>query len=243
MNLLFGANLPPTGTNAGDVTLLSASSSGFVALSTNGMPPLVPGARYYLGVQNVGTVSVTAAVQVNFDVTPLANGVQVQATQPGNPLPRYFSYNVSSNGTAVSFQLLNLSGNLDLVTGYASSLPTLASFDYGSFNPGTNDEDILVFPDSSPVPLAPGRWYLGVFNAGSASAAYTILVTEYTNALPTIITLTSGVPYPNNNPGTGDPNDYYHYVVTTNALRAQFEIDSPTAPWRWLHGKAYPCRP
>ena len=84
-------------------------------MSTNGAPPLVPGARYYLGIQNPGAASVTAAVQVDFDVTPLANGVPFNATQAGNALPRYFSYDVSSNGTAVSFQLLNLSGNLDLV--------------------------------------------------------------------------------------------------------------------------------
>ena len=123
VNLLFNANLPPTGTNAGDVTLLPASTGGFLALGANGTPPLVPGARYYLGLQNPGTASVTAAVQVDFDVTPLANGVPFNATQAGNPLPRYFSYDVSSNGTAVSFQLLNLSGNLDLVARYALAVP------------------------------------------------------------------------------------------------------------------------
>ena len=34
VNLLFNPNLPPTGTNAGDVTLLPASTVGYVALST-----------------------------------------------------------------------------------------------------------------------------------------------------------------------------------------------------------------
>ena len=78
------------------------------------------------------------------------------------------------------------------------------------------------------MPLAPGRWYLGVFNADPTNVTYTILATEYTNAFPNIITLTNGVPYPNANSGAGDATDYYHYVVTTNAVRAQFEIDGPT---------------
>ncbi len=240
VNLLFNQNLPPTGTNAGDIALLTASTGGFVTLNTNSLPPLVPGARYYLGVQNVGAASVTAAVQVDFDVTPLASGVPFVTAQAGNGLPRYFSYDVSSNGTAVSFQLLNLNGNLDLVARANLTFPTLASFDYGSFNPGTNDEDILVFPDSAPVALAPGRWYLGVFNAAPTNVTGTILATEYTNAFPYITTLTSGVPNPNNNPGTGDATDYYHYVVTTNARRAQFEIDGPTGDMTLVARKGLP---
>ncbi len=240
VNLLFNQNLPPTGTNAGDIALLTASTGGFVTLNTNSLPPLVPGARYYLGVQNLGAASVTAAVQVDFDVTPLVSGVPLVTAQAGNGLPRYFSYDVSSNGTAVSFQLLDLKGNLDLVARADLTFPTLTSFDYGSFNPRTNDEDILVFADSTPVALAPGRWYLGVFNADPTNVTGTILATEYTNALPNIITLTSGVPYPNSNTGAGDATDYYHYVVTTNARRAQFEIDAPTGDMTLVARKGLP---
>jgi subtilisin-like proprotein convertase family protein len=227
VNLLFSRSLPPTGTNAGDITLLSASSGGFFALDTNGMPALVPGATYYLGVQNPGTASVTATVQVDFDVTPLTNGAPFSATQPGNTLPRYFSYDVSSNGTAVSFQLLNLNSNLDLVAQKAS-FPTLTNFDCASLNVGTNDESILLFNNSTPVSLAPGRWYLGVFNTDPTNVTYTILATEYTNAFPNITTLANGVPYFTANSGAGDATDYYHYVVTSSAVRAQFEIDGPT---------------
>jgi hypothetical protein len=182
---------------------------------------------------------VTAAVQVDFDVTPLSNGVPFNATQPGNPLPRYFSYDVSSNATAVAFQLLNLDGNLDLVA-RTTPFPTLASFDYGSFNPDTNDEDIIVFSDSTPVTLTPGRWYLGVLNVYPTNVAYTILATEYTDAIPNIITLASGVSYPGANSGAGDATDYYHYVVTSNAVRAQFEIDAPTADMTLVARKGLP---
>jgi len=181
VNLLFNQTTLPTGTNVGDVTLLSAGTSGVKILSTNGTPSLVPGARYYLGVQNRGTASATVAMQVDFDVTPLANGVRFNTTQTATTLPRYFSYDVSSNGTAVSFQLLNLTGNLDLVARKGTPFPTTVSFDYASLNPGTNDEDILIFANSAPVALEPGRWYLGVFDMDFANIAYTILATEYTN--------------------------------------------------------------
>ena len=240
VNLLFNPAQPPTGTNADDVTLLSGTAGGFFTLSTNGMPLLVAGARYYLGIQNAGTASVAVAVQVDFDVAPLTSGVAYSATEAAGALPRYFSYDVSSNGTAVSFQLLNLGGNLNLVARQGLPLPTLTSFDYGSFNPGAEDEGVLVFQNSSPVALAPGRWYLGGFNADVTNVAFTLLATEYTNAFPNIVNLASGVSHWANNSGAGDATDYYHYVVTTNARRAQFEIDGPTGDMTLVAHKGLP---
>jgi subtilisin family serine protease/subtilisin-like proprotein convertase family protein len=240
VNLLFNQNRPPTGTNIDDVMLLSASTGGLLAFNTNGTPLLIPGARYYLGIQNPGAAIVTAAVQVDFDVTPLANGVPFNGTQASSTLPRYFSCDVSSNATAASFQLFNLSGNLDLVARANMPLPTLTGFDYGSFNPGTNDEDILVFTTSTPVALAPGHWYLGVFNADATNVTYTILASEYTNAFPDFTALASGIPYSTANSGAGDATDYYHYVVTSNALRAQFEIDGPTGDLTLVAGRGLP---
>ena len=239
VNLIFNPALPPTGTNAGDVTLLSGTTGGFFALNTNAMPPLVPGSRYYLGIQNTGTASVTAAVEVDFDVTPLASGNPNNATQPGGVLPRYFSYDVSSNGTAVSFQLLNLGGNLDLVARRGLPLPALTSFDYGSFNPEPRTREYL----SSRI-QALWRWPQGagncVFNADVTNVVFTILATEYTNGFPNIVNLASGVSFPANNSGTGDATDYYHYVVTTNARRAQFEIDGPTGDMTLVARKGLP---
>jgi hypothetical protein len=90
------------------------------------------------------------------------------------------------------------------------------------------------------VALAPGRWYLGVFNADPTNVSYTILATEYTDAFPNIITLASGVPYSGANFGAGDATDYYHYLVTTNAVRAQFEIDAPTGDMTLVARKGLP---
>ncbi len=229
VNVLFNQDLPPTGTNAGDVTLLLEATAGVRTLDTGGLPPLVPGARYYLGLHNPGPDDVTAALEVDFDIISLANGAPCNATHSGNTLPQYFSYDVTSNATAVSFQLLNPGGDLNLVARRASALPTLASFDYGSFNAGTNSEGIILFPNSAPVALVPGRWHLGVFNADLTSVAYTMLATEYTNVFPNIVTLSNGDAWHGSNSGTEDAIDYYRFVVSTNAVRAQFEITGPTA--------------
>ncbi len=241
VDVLFNQTTPPFGTNAGDFLLIGpASTGGSRTLDLASVPPLVPGQRYYLGVSNGGPATVTYALMVEFDITQLFNGVPVSSTIAVGALPRYFYYEVSSNATAVSYHLLNLSRNADLVARQGSPPPTLTAFDYGSFNAGTNDEEIIVFTDSTPVALRPGRWYLGVYNTDLVPADYTILAIEYTNVFPTIVTLTNGIPYGGANPGPANAPDYYRYRVTTNAVRAQFEINNATGDMTLLARKGLP---
>ncbi|TSA40940.1 MAG: hypothetical protein D4R57_01275 [Verrucomicrobiales bacterium] len=181
-----------------------------------------------MGVHNPGATAVTFALQVDYDITALTNGVSVNSTLATGSLPRYFYYDISTNATAVSFRLFGLSGDADLVARRGAPLPTLASFDYGSFNPGLNNEDIVLLTNSAPVPLTPGRWYLGVFNRDIAPVTYNIVATEFTNALPKIITLTNAIAYANTNSGAGAGVDYYRFVVSPGSVRAQFEINSPS---------------
>lgn len=242
LELWFNQGTPPTTTNVPPEVLLftlpgAGANSTTLGLATT--PPLQPGQRYYLGVKNTGVTTVNYVIGVDFDITPLTNGVPVTSTLAPGFRPRYFSYDVSTNANAVSYQLFQLDGNVNLVARRGPPVPTTASYDYGSFAPGTNDEDIVVFTNSTPVALAPGRWYLGVFNADVAPVTYTILATEYSN-LPPIITLTNGIPYYNTNSGTGLAADYYRYVVTTNAVRAQFEINGPSGDLTLVVKKGLP---
>ncbi len=202
-----------------------------LSTTTNGgfIPPqVVPGGRYYIGVLNPcgsGT-NVSVAFKIEFDTTPLENAVPVTGTNDVPSLPRYFYFDVSPDATAVTFQLTNMSADFNLVVRRGGPLPTVANNHYGSFNPGTMDEDIIVFPDSR-IPLAPGRWYLGVFNnSGVTNGVYTIVASEHTNAFPTIITLTNGIPYANTIPPGGV--QYYRYLVSPNGVRAQFEVLTPS---------------
>jgi subtilisin-like proprotein convertase family protein len=246
VNVMFNQFLPPTGTNTalGDVILMAPATSGqFVTLDTSGVPPLpqlLPGLTYYVGISNPGPGTVTFAYEVDFNVTPLTNGIPVTSTLGSNSVPRYFSYDVTPNETAVSFALTNLNGNVNLVARKGLPFPAPTNFAFGSFNPGTNDEDILVLTNFEGIALSPGRWYLGVFNADVTNVTYTIVVTDFTNALPNIITLFNRIPYANTNSGVGLTNDYYRYVVSTNAVRAQFEIDNPSADMTLVARKGIP---
>ena len=203
MNLLFNQYALPTGTLPGDVTLLSLTNGGPNAgsrtLSTLGAPPpLLPGQRYFLGVQNASQSAESFCLQVNFDVgtnttiTTLTNGLPIDPTVTTNS-PVFYSFTVPTNAVLVTFQILGLTnGEADL---YAhAGLPALPgpfNFDYESRNEATNDQFIVITTNSQPgppaawsstntnnvVPLTPTTWYLSVYNPGTNNVGYTILAT------------------------------------------------------------------
>jgi hypothetical protein len=154
-------------------------------------------------------------------------------------LPRYFYYDVSTNATLVTYELYNMTANADLVGRMGLPIPDLTSFDFGSFNPGTLDEDILIYSNSTPV-IAPGRAYLGVFDITPGPMVYTIRATEYTNSIPNIVTLTNGVSYCTTNSLAPSDADYYRFVITNGAVRAQFEINNPSGDMILVARKGLP---
>jgi hypothetical protein len=185
VSLWFNQAVPPTGTNAADVVLLKDSMAGSSVLRTNGTPRLVPGARYYLGVQNTNLAAVTFSLRVSFDVpgvVELQDGVPYSATNPGpGNAADYYLYVVSSNTVRAQFEINGPTADLTLVARKGMPLPSLASFDYQSANPGLNDELIVVYDYSSPVPLAPGNWYLAAVNVTGQPADYSIMATGFSD--------------------------------------------------------------
>jgi len=216
------------------------ATNGTLTLTTNGTPPLIPGQRYYIGIQNTNLVSVTYSYQVDFDITWLTNGIPYTAVSTSNGIPRYFAYDVSTNATAVAFELFGMDGNLNLVARQGAPLPTLFDNDYYSINPGLNDESIVVFTNSSPVALRPGVWYLGVLNGSVNAVNYSIQATEFTNAFPDIISLTNGIPYANTSASQPGTAQYYHYRVSTNAARVQFETFGSTGDYTLVASRGLP---
>jgi len=183
VNLLFNQSQPPSGTNGpGDFTLLARSTGGSAVLGPPpGQPPLVPGALCYFGVQNTNTLPVTVsfAFETDFDVPVLANGVPVTGTMAAGSPPSYFAYDVSGQADVVAFQLVDVTGNVNFYAEYGLPFPSETNFNYASAIPLTNEQQIVVFAGSAPVPIAPGRWYLGVFNNDTNTISYTIVATEF----------------------------------------------------------------
>jgi len=66
LNLWYSTNVPPSITNVADAELLTNSLNGFHVINTTSAPVLVPGSRYFLGVQNTNIFPVTNAVEVTF---------------------------------------------------------------------------------------------------------------------------------------------------------------------------------
>ena len=79
LNVWFNQTNPPTGdTNAGDFLMLSTATAGAFVLTSNSVPPLVPGTNYYLGFQNPGASNVTVYLSGGVRFRPDQRGVQFQ---------------------------------------------------------------------------------------------------------------------------------------------------------------------
>ena len=226
VDLLFNQNNPPATGSPGDFTFVNNNTTGSQTISSAppSTPPLIPGQSYYLAVRNNGGVPSTVVLQVNFNITTLTNGIPVTSRLRTNDLERPFIFEVDSNATEATFQLLQVVGNADLVLRKGLPIPDLLSADYGSFSGSNADETIYVLTNSLPVPLSTGLWYLDVIKrdlankpAASNSVSYAVLAKELTNA-PQIINLTNRVPV-NFTAGPGAAlTNFFRFSVTNLPL-------------------------
>ncbi|MGA2248307.1 MAG: LamG-like jellyroll fold domain-containing protein, partial [Verrucomicrobiota bacterium] len=226
--LYYSPANPPTTAVGPTRTLLTGRTSGSsLALSVTPVPPQTQFGTYYLGVRNNGAHAAEVVLEADFDILALANGTPFtsQLTNEYNAV-RYFSFDVSSNAYESTFQLLQLSGNADLVVSKGGPLPDLNSGAYGSFNNSNADQSIYVLTNSEPVPLSAGRWYLGVLNRDGTQIQYSVLAKELdltnltlpTGVMPAIINLTNGVPVTwTAGPGAALTN-FFHFRATNSVV-------------------------
>jgi hypothetical protein len=242
LTLLFNQTALPTGSSPGDVTLLSSvTGTTSDTLSTQGAPPpLLPGQRYFLGVQNNNGAPVGFKLEVTFDIatnqiTVLSNEVPVlKSVTPATP--EYYSFTVPPEASMVTFQVLNpLNAQLGLYARDGLPVPGPLNYDYESLDSGTNDQIIVVTTNSIPVPLpsgnlnlvlppAPTTWYLAVYNFGVANSRYTILASYVIDGQMEIIPLVDKVPYTNTAAAGFPTNLVYSFTVNNNPGGLEFIV-------------------
>lgn len=232
VDLLFNQSGLPTGTLLGDAVLFSGTGSR--VLFTNGPVPILrPGETYFLGVRpsnpSGGPINYTLRVDFDrldepgFQVIPLVSGVGVTMNTSSNRNIQYFSFDVSTNATAVAFEVLNPTVDVNLLVKKGTPLPTLSVFDYYSQNTGSNNESVVVVSNSVPVSLSPGRWYLGVSNPTTNQGSYVARATQFFTA-PNVIDLTNNVPFTfTARPGFPATN-YFRFSIFGTNQGVTFEI-------------------
>jgi len=183
--LWFNSNSPTAGTNAGAISLGAPMLQGTTLFQAGGLPPLMRGSRYYLGIQNPGPAPATFTFAVNFDVTSvvtLSSGQPYFNAQPGPAgAMDYYRFVVSTNSVRAQFEIEQPDHDLTLVVRKGLPPPTLTHFDYLSANPGTNEELIVIFDSSQPMPLTPGEWFASVINPTGLNTFYSIAASEYSS--------------------------------------------------------------
>jgi hypothetical protein len=202
LTLLFNQTALPTGNNLGDYTLTNVPGlmNGSYTLTNNSPPPsLLPGARYFLGVQNTNNIAATFTIEVdtqiitNTTAIPLTNASVYTNTITN--APQFYSFDVPTNAILAAFEIINPTNELDLYARHALPLPSNTMFDYRTYYQGTNEEAIVVTTNSfdpvshlqittnsAPIPLTPGTWYLVVYNFNTNNSnTYRVVATYLTN--------------------------------------------------------------
>jgi hypothetical protein len=135
---------------------------------------------WYLAVINRETNAVSYSVLVTTRLAPIV--ISLTNAVPYTNIVRpasidYYVFAVSNSSVRAQFEVLSPSSDVQLVVRQAS-LPTAATFDFRSDNPGTTNEFIVVFTNSVP-PLSAGDWYLGVINPGGSAVSYTVRALQF----------------------------------------------------------------
>ena len=113
VNVWFSTNVPPSVTNGWDTALLVYTNQGISVLNTNlatAPTNIIPGGRYFLGVQNPNSVPVTNAVQVDFALVtppPVLPVIPVQVITVGDTLVVTNTATDTNAGAALVYVLTN----------------------------------------------------------------------------------------------------------------------------------------
>jgi subtilisin-like proprotein convertase family protein len=155
----------------------SGTTPEVISLDTGTLPVQLAPGRWFLSVATPGTNSSTysvVATELAGQLTILTNNVPLTLTNEVSGSIQYFALDVPEDATAAELRLTELTGNVDLYLKRGLPLVATNQFDYASRLSGTNSEVISIDRNSTPVPLAAGRWYVAVQAVDPAPVAFTI---------------------------------------------------------------------
>jgi subtilisin-like proprotein convertase family protein len=236
VNVWFNQNKDPVCLTPPDSLLIGNATSGVSTLSAKSTPPLVPGATYYLAVQNTNAPNATYTLEVNFHLySPLTNGVPATNSIPTNSFA-YYTVQVPTNADYATNLLLFASQPVNVWFNQYGPPIGLSPADSLLIANATNGVSIL---SASTTPsLVPGStYYLGVQNTNATSVNFGLEVNFH---LATIAPITNGITITGitftNIGGTNGvlltwfaPTNYQFQVQWATSL-------SPPIPWTTIPG-------
>jgi subtilisin-like proprotein convertase family protein len=186
VNVWFNQNKAPVGLAPPDYLLISNATNGVAVLSASTTPPLVPGATYYLGVQNTNGPTATNVLEVNFHLyTSLTNGVPETNSVPTNSF-FYFTVTVPTNADYATNLLLFASLPVNVWFNQYGPPTGLYPSDFLLISNATSGASIL--SASTTPPLVPGAtYYLGVQNTNAVAVNFGLEV-NFHLVIPAAIT-------------------------------------------------------
>ena len=171
VNMWFNQNKVPVALSPPDYLLISNATNGVATLSATSVPRLVPGATYYLAVQDTNPATATFTLEYNFHLyTALTNGVPTTNSVPPNSFA-YYTVTVPTNADYATNLLLFAS--LPVNVWFNQYAPPIGVSPSDSLLISNATSGVSILSVTSAPPLVPGAtYYLGVQNTNAAAVNF-----------------------------------------------------------------------
>lgn len=214
-------------TNVGDIPEV-------IVIDRISQPVPLSDGLWYLGVYSASTNPGTpisysiVASEYQAKVIGLTNGLPYRGQITNSSEVSYFYLDIVEDPSKATFALTQLSGGADLYLRRDLPLPSTNNFEYASTNAGRLDEIIELTPNSLPVPLIPGRWYMTVVPRDTIPVDFTIMASYDPDNFDTI-PLENGTPFDLvDAPPTN--SIFFSFVVPPTHRAVLFEVYNFTEP-------------
>jgi hypothetical protein len=141
----------------------------------------------YFGPVTVSVIVSAVPIAINSNmppvIIPLTSGVGSDPTNYGGS--DFYSIDIPASAAGALFELDQPTGPMALVISQGLPLPSLSTYAYFTNQPAAPANlQVAVLTNSTPVPLAPGKWYMAAVNESGSNVIYTAKITVLGSFLP-----------------------------------------------------------